>query len=1117
MLCPSCQSENRTGRRFCAKCGSALALPCPSCGFSNQPDEGFCGGCGRPVAAPGAAKVPPPQAHTPPHLAEKILSLREALEGERKQVTVLFADIRGSMELLEGRDPEDARRILDPALQAMMEAVHHYEGTVNNLLGDGVMAIFGAPLAHEDHAVRACYAALDMQTRMRAFAEDVRRTHGVEVAIRVGLNSGEVVVRAIDSDLHMDYSAIGETTHLASRMEQMALPGTVRLTAETLRLVEGYVQVTPLGPVPVRGVKEPVEVFELLGAAPGRRRLQVSATRGFTRFVGRTAELQALGQALDNAGGGHGQLAALVGDPGVGKSRLAWEFTHSHRTKGWLVLESSSVSYGRVTAYLPVRDLLRSYFQIEVGDDGRKVRAKVVGKLLTLDERLRSLLPALLSLLEVPLEDAGWLALDPPRRRQRTLDAVKRLLLRESQEQPLCVLMEDLHWIDSETQAILDGLVESLPTASLLLLVTYRPDYGHGWGGKTYYTQLRIDPLPLESAEELLESLLGGDASLLAVKRLVIEHTEGNPFFLEESVRSLAETGVLAGERGAFRLAHAPTTIQVPANVQAVLAARIDRLPADQKRLLQSASVIGKDFTLDLLEAISDVSGDDVRRGLSRLQSAEFLYETRLFPRIEYTFKHALTHEVAYASVLADRRHALHALIVEALEVMSPGATGEHVEKLAHHAERAELWDKAQVYLRQAGARAVGKAALRESAAYFERALQALDRLPRSRESIEQAIDVHFDLRNSLVHLGGRGRLLEQLAQAEALAEGLGDRRRLGRTSCYMANCFWQGADYPRALASGRRALEIAREIGNPVLEIDTLLQLGHTHHGLGDYQRAVDRLTSALELLARAKVPDRLASSYAIFAHTWLAWCRAEMGQFPEALADARETLRVAERTHYPLDTVSACFGLGVVLVLKGEPESALMPLERALVICRTSEFPVLHIAVASALARAHTLAGRESVAIPLLEQAVAQAEANGMLVCHALRVGWLSEAQLAFGRRGDAGRLATSALAMAREKGERGNEAHALRVMGEIAASGSAPDAAAAEASFSNAATLAEELGMRPLVGRCRLRLAELHARANRADQARAELSAASAIFHAIGMALPAGATQVSASTPA
>ncbi|HEY7494043.1 MAG TPA: adenylate/guanylate cyclase domain-containing protein [Candidatus Tectomicrobia bacterium] len=609
-----------------------------------------------PAAAPVLDHGRTPLTYTPPHLAEKILTSRSALEGERKQVTVLFADIKDSTELIRDLDPEAAQQLLDPALHTMMEAVHRFEGTVNQALGDGIMALFGAPLAHEDHALRACYAALTTQTAMREYTETVRRAHGIEMRIRVGLNSGEVVVRAIGNDLHMDYSAVGQTTHLAARMEQLATPGTIRLTATTLRLVEGLVRVQALGPIPVRGITEPVEVFELVGASALRRRLQAAAARGLTRFVGREAELAVLRQALDQTGAGHGQVVAVVGEAGVGKSRLVYEGIHSHHTQGRRVLESASVSYGKAAPSFPVVDLLKRYVHIEDTDEPRTVRARVTGQVLTLDETLQETIPALLWLLDALPDDSPFHTLEPPQRRQRTIEALKRVLLRESQVQPLLLVFEDLHWSDTETQALLDSLVESLPTARLLLLVNYRPEYQHGWGSKTYYTQLRLDPLPPASAEAVLNALLGPDLSLAPLKRLLIERTEGNPFFLEESVRTLVETGVLVGEAGAYRLAHALPTIQVPATVQAVLAARIDRLPAEEKQLLQAAAVIGTEVPLPLLEAIAELPEVAVQRGLAHLQTAEFLYETRLFPERAYTFKHALTQQVAYQSLLMSTR-----------------------------------------------------------------------------------------------------------------------------------------------------------------------------------------------------------------------------------------------------------------------------------------------------------------------------------------------------------------------------------------------------------------------------------------------------------------------------
>jgi class 3 adenylate cyclase len=638
-----------------------------------------------PALSPTQGQEREPLTYTPKHLAEKILTSRTALEGERKHVTVLFADIKDSTELIKDLDPEAAQKLLDPAIYLMMDAVHRFEGTVKQVLGDGIMALFGAPIAHEDHALRACYAALAMQTAMQDYTEEVRRTHGIPLQIRVGFNAGEVVVRTIGNDLHMDYSAVGPTTHLAARMEQLATPGSITLTAATLRLVEGLVRVKALGPIPVKGMPEPVEVYELAGASAIRRRLQAAVARGLTTFVGRDPEIEALNQARERAAVGNGQVVAAVGEAGVGKSRLVYEFIHSHRTQGWLVLESASVSYGKATPYFPVVDVLKRYVHVEEGDDPRTIRAKVTGHILTLDASLQETIPALLSLLDVLPEDSPFLQLDPPQRRQRTLAGLKRIFLRESQMQPLLLVFEDLHWIDSETQALLDSLVESLPTAQLLLLVNYRPEYNHGWGSKTSYTRLRLDPLPPESADAFLATLLGDHPSLEPLKKLLIARTEGNPFFLEESVRTLIDTHVLVGQPGLYRVDQEVSTIQVPATVQAILAARIDRLAAEDKRLLQTAAVIGHEVPLSVLQAIIDVSEPELLGSLAHLQTAEFLYETRLFPERDYTFKHALTQQVAYQSLLTSRRQEIHGHIAEVLAEPFPETAQTRPELLAHH------------------------------------------------------------------------------------------------------------------------------------------------------------------------------------------------------------------------------------------------------------------------------------------------------------------------------------------------------------------------------------------------------------------------------------------------
>jgi len=1104
MQCSRCQHENPAGVKFCGECGTRLESLCSACHAPNPPTNKFCHECGAPLTqgAP-APKFASPQTYTPQHLAEKILTSKSALEGERKQVTVLFADLKGSMELLADRDPEEARKLLDPVLERMMEAVHRYEGTVNQVMGDGIMALFGAPLAHEDHAVRACYAALRMQEEVRRYAEGVQRAEGIPLRIRVGLNSGEVVVRAIGSDLHMDYTAVGQTTHLAARMEQMAVPGSILIAEDTLRLAEAYVQVKSLGPMPVKGLDAPVGVFEVLGAATVRSRLQAAAARGLTRFVGRQPELETLHQALAKTHAGHGQVVALVGEAGVGKSRLVWEFTHSHRTEGWLILESGSVSYGKATAYLPVIDLLKAYCQIESRDDLRKIREKVTGKLLTLDRALEPTLPALLSLLDVPVEDPQWQALDPPKRRQRTLDACKRLLLRESQVQPLLLVFEDLHWIDTETQALLDTLLESLPTARLLLLVNYRPEYQHTWGSKTYYTQLRIDPLPPESAEELLQALLGPDPGLQPLKQLLIDRTEGNPFFLEESVRTLVETKVLAGQRGACRLTKALPSIQVPATVQAILAARIDRLPSEEKRLLQSAAVIGENVPFPLLQAIAEEDEDALRRRLAHLQAAEFLYEASLFPDPEYTFKHALTYQVAYESLLQDRRRALHARIVEAIQVLHADRLDEQLERLAHHAVRGEAWGKALDYLQRAAAKAVARGAFREAVACLEQGLAAVAHLPETRNTLEQAIDLRLELRKALSPLGEIGRIFEHTREAERLAEALGDQRRLGWASAWMTHYFWVVGQQDRAIECGRRALDIAAPLGEFALQVVSTFLLGLAYHAVGDYTRAAELLRKNADSLTGDLVGEHfgMGEPLSLASLGYLVWCLAELGEFAAGMARGAEAVKIAEARAQQHGLIFAYRGVGYLHLLKGDLDKAIPLLERCLELCRALDLPGYLPWIASRLGYAYALSGRVAEALPLLERAVERA-ASTRTVGQSLRLAYLGEVYLLAGRTGDAMEVAGRALDLSLRQKEQGYQAYARRLLGEVAAHRDPPDVETAEGHYRQAMALADERGMRPLLAHCHLGLGKLYAKVRRREEARAELAAAIEQFRSMEM---------------
>jgi tetratricopeptide (TPR) repeat protein len=924
-----------------------------------------------------------------------------------------------------------------------------------------------------------------------------------------------VVVRSIGSDLQMDYTAVGQTTHLAARMEQMAMPGSILITPQLLRLVEGYVQVDSLGPVRIKGLRKPVEVYEVTGAGPVRTRLQAAAARGLTRFVGRGSELDQLRQAHELAGAGRGQVVAIVGEPGVGKSRLIYEFTRSHRAQGWLLLESRAVSYGKATPYLAVHDLLKAYFQIEARDDGRRIREKVTGKLLTLDRALESALPACLALLDVVVEDVHWQALDPAQRRHRTLEAVKRLMLQESQAQPLLLVVEDLHWIDSETQAFLDSLIESSPSSRILLLINYRPEYQHGWGSKTYYTQLRLDPLSLAGAEELLQALLGDDvgahggAPLQDLKQLLIDRTEGNPFFLEESVRALFEQGILthppAGTSGQAALLTKPLTeFRLPATVQAVLAARIDRLPSREKRLLQTAAVIGTEVPFPLLQAIAELPEGALRTGLTHLQAAEFLYETSLFPELEYTFKHALTHEVAYGSLLQGRRRVLHARIVEAVEQLYHEHLAEQVERLAHHAFQGEIWDKAVTYLRQAGAKALAQSAHREASLYLMLALVALQHLPESRDTQEQAIDLRFNLRTSLFHLGDFEPIFEHLHEAEALAEALGDQGRLARVFDFMTANFNVLGDHHRAVESGQRAHAVAVALGVPRLQGATNFHLGAAYYSLGDYRRAIDVLRQnigSFESEQRGGVRDS-PSLGSVVSRTWLVWSLAELGAFAEGIAHAEEGLRIAETVDRPDSLINAYAGVGLLYLRKGDLHQAIPLLERGFGLYQVWPIPLLFRLVASTLGEAYARSGRVAEALPLLEQAVEHAASMRVMDSQSHRLACLGEAYRLAGRMEDAMALAVRALELAREHRERGWEAYALRLLGDIAGQCDLPEVRAAAEHYRQALALAEELGMRPLMAHCHHGLGGLYLKLGQREQAGAELSTAVELYRSMEM---------------
>jgi class 3 adenylate cyclase/tetratricopeptide (TPR) repeat protein len=1082
MHCPRCQHENPAQAKFCEACATPLAARCTNCRTELRAGAKFCPQCAQPTdaATPRPATAGAPGQYTPAHLAEKILESRTLLAGERKQVTVLFADVKGSMELLAERDPEEARALLDPVLERTMEAVHRYEETVNQVMGDGIMALFGAPLAHEDHAVRACYAALRMLDSVSRYGDEMQRLHGAPIQLRVGMNSGEVVVRAIGNDLNMDYSAIGQTTHLAARMEQMAKPGTALISADTLRLAEGYVQVKPLGAMSVKGLAMPVEVFELTGAAAARTRLQAGALRGLTSFVGRQRELDVLAQALQDAAHGRGQAVAIVGEPGVGKSRLFWEFTRSHRTHGWLVVEAGSVSYGKATPYLPVIELLKNYFKIGEHEQARAVQEKITGKLLTLNRALESALAPLLALLDQPVDDTPWQRLDPRQRRRHTLEALKRMWLCEAQKQPLILVFEDLHWIDSQTQEFLDALLESVPAARILLLFNYRPEYRQPWGGRTCYAQLRLDPLATETAEALLAGLLGDEQKLQPLKSMLLSRTEGNPLFLEESVRALAETGVLQGERGAYRLVRPASGTEVPATVQALLAARVDRLEARDKQLLQSAAVIGKDVPFTLLQAIAGRSEGELRSALSRLQAAEFFYETSLFPDLEYSFKHALTHDVAYSSLLQERKRELHANVMRAIEQLHSERLAEHAERLAHHAQRGQQWESGARYSRQAGQRAATRSASRDAVAFLEQALDALARLPDGAQRTREEIDIRLELRSALTAIGEMSRALDATREALRQAREAGDRYRTARALAYLTFAWWSSREYGPAQAAGEEALRIAEEDGYADVVIIGRHYLSYVLWWRADFARAAELCAANCGALHGDAELERfgMPALASVYAHAELGVLLAEQGEFAEAEREAGIAVEIAARAQHPYSEVFAGYLLAQVYERGGRYEQAIRCGQETLARCDQPDVRLHQPWAKLWLGRAYAEAGQAQEAQDLLRDALALFDTLGVHVARIIAMCGLARAQLAAGNPEAAASLAAEALTSARDKGERTFELWALRALADAQAADKPASRASAFECYAQALALAERVGARPHVAHCHLGLGRLHA---------------------------------------
>ena len=1012
MRCARCEADSPATSRFCSECGLAFGKQCSACGASHGPDARFCHQCGTTLALQPAVADP----------------LNPSADGELKQVTVLFADIRGSTELIELLDAEAALHQLEPVTTLMANAVQQAGGVVNKRQGDGIMALFGVPNASEDHAVRACRAA-------RGIIDAVGRLTKPDVAVRVGLASGSVVVRAFGTDA-TDFDAIGPTVHIAARLEQAAEPGSVLITEQTARLAHGVAHVRALPAIQVKGISEPIRTFVLLGITDRPSWDVRASTNALTKLVGRDTELMQMEAALRRASRGLGQALTLVGDAGLGKSRLVHEFVSKLPAESWTVLRASATQQASSAAFYLAADLLRAQAGVTPADDAAGIAAKLDHMSAALPGELAIDMAPLRWLLNLPILDPAWEALAADIRRSRLITAMCRVLLRRSQRQPTVVVIEDFHWVDTPSLELLAAAVASMGACPLLLLLTSRPERRPSWGKRSYATELELGPLEPASADAMLQELLGASVDLAALRAKILEKAEGTPLFLEEISRSLQESGSIVTERVRVVATQDANDIQIPASVQAILAARIDRLPPERRRLLQLASVVGKTVSRDLLATLSGLPTAALDAELFELQAAEFLYETNFAQGGEYTFKHALTLAVAYESMLKRQRRKLHGEVFRALVAMYSESIEQRVERLASHALAGEIWDAAASYSLMAAERANRNCAWREAVGFLEAGLAALSHLPQAPKTTRQAVNLRMELRVALAAMSDLGRLRTVLAEAHQLESlGGGDALRLARIDVSRCLNLSMVGELEEALVAGTAAYSAMPAIAEPGLVVSAGFALGQVHWFRGELGKATQVLSGGYRrALDQAFAPNAGTTGTASVLYlSCLMRNHAMAGNLAEARAVGDEAARIVQRIGRPFDIAEHGQAEGLLHLVAGHPEPAAKRLREALATARSSGSALLLPIIASVLGLALVATGALDEADTLLAEALAQTERHGytaMRICCAPALGLVrTRHSIEWGRS-----TLLQDLALARAQGFRLVEAMILHLLGNL-----------------------------------------------------------------------------------
>jgi len=1093
VTCSKCSAENAAGAKFCIECGESFKGRCPKCGSVNPASAKFCQECGTAFGS----EAEPKKALSDDTTGIRVRaspSTGEITDGERKTVTALFADLKGSTALMEELDPEEARAIIDPALRIMIDAVKRYDGYVVQSTGDGIFALFGAPAAYEDHPQRGLYAALQMQRELREHGERRAAAGHARLEARIGVNTGEVVVRTVETGGRVEYTPIGHTANLASRLQTIAPPGSIAVSEHTRRLVEGYFELRALGPTAVRGISEAIEVYEVTGLGTLRTHFELSTRRGLTKFVGRESELEQMRRALELVMSGQGQMVAVVAEAGTGKSRLYYEFKATLPAE-CKVLEAYSVSHGKASAWLPVLELLRKYFGIQDADDVVARREKVSVVLAALDPALQDTLPYLFGLLGI-VEGADPIAqMDPQIKKQRTLDAIKRIVVRESLNQPLIVIFEDLHWIDGQTQALLDLLADSVANARVLLLVNYRPEYRHEWGNKSHYVQIGLKPLGRENAEELLTALLGDAVELQPLKRLIVERTGGNPFFIEEMVQALFDEGALV-RNGAVKVTRSLSQLRLPPTVQGILAARIDRLSPEQKELLQTLAVIGREAPLGLIRKMTATPEARVERMLAELRAAEFIYEQPALADTEYVFKHALTQEVAYNSLLIERRKLLHERAGQALEAIFADQLDDHLTELAHHYRFSDNLDKAVEYLGRAGQQAMQRAANADAIANLTTAIDLLHKMPKDPERNRRDLLLELALAVALAPLKGFAAPEVELAfiRAKELCEQLGDPPELFLVLLGLWGVYFIRAEFSTAYRLAGQLMHRAQSKND-----STLLLIGH--FALGDTSYNMGRLPSSREHL-EAVISLYVSERHGPFAvrHSVDAKSNAlsYVGQtlwglgYPEqAIRRVNESIEFTKALHHPHSLVGAeCF-LAIVRQLRREPELSQEAVERAISLATEHGFP-LWLGVATIM-RGIAMAdrGRQDEGIAQIQEGLDAIRATATEIGRGYYLCALADALMRAGRLNDGLSVLAEALAVVNETEGRQPESEIYRLKGELLLKQKDSNDADAQNCFETAIEIARKQSTKSHELRAATSLSRLLLKQGRRDEARMMLA--------------------------